>query len=647
MTQDEIDDLKRFKAEEVATATNPQQDLERFKGYEGRGNMLDAIAREMSFGFNDEFGGAATAGYQELMPESMGGNDLSFGENYTAARDDIRGRAENYRAGNPWSDLLGSLIGGGAGGAMVGGPLLIGKTGLELIKTGIRVGGLEGAAQTYGNLKGDEGALGTGMKMAEGAAYGGLAGAAAPILGDKLKDFGRWAWDKSNFDTMTHSRPAQFIKDLIGNDNDANIVNRAAELGPDSTFVEAMNSGVTAAHAALQRSPKLFQYAEEGISNRLKGATGRVARVVEGLTGQPPPQIDEIARLSASRATNSNPQYAQFENLVPEYNEGLDALLKRPSMVAAWKRAKALAKEKGDELPELFEEIDGELVSLGEYPNFKAWDYMKSALWDVEQGAYKDFKPTRLSSAFGNTRRELTRLLDDINPNYAAARESWGIPSQDMDMIDMGRTMFNGKTNEVVEEIRNMSPRDKSNYLTGVWEEIQERMGRGEEGMVGTYKFLNTENTRKKLRALFPAGEVGDANMLELSRAIDAEKRLRELHNKVIAGSQTGNKQAAERMLDRTSPGVKDIVSHPIEETARGIFGDKAMPDLTELGKRMFKPGGTQETLDWVNQIGLPLSQRNQMLGGAGTFFSNMRPFVTGAAGALPGATHPLDRMGY
>ena len=55
MTRDELEELERFKAEEAAAAGAPQRDLARFKGHEGRGNISDAISREMSFGLNDEF----------------------------------------------------------------------------------------------------------------------------------------------------------------------------------------------------------------------------------------------------------------------------------------------------------------------------------------------------------------------------------------------------------------------------------------------------------------------------------------------------------------------------------------------------------------------------------------------------------------
>lgn len=640
------EDFEQFKRDESANKS-AAMDAQAFKEYKSEmlgGSLIDPIARGSSFNLNDEISGAIGGAYRSVMPELMGGNDLSFIENYGNIRDPIRERTDAYGAAYP-----GRALGGEIGGAVLGGGLgfsnyLRGKTGAELANASMKVGGLEGGIQGYGA---SDGGLDDIMSTAKGAAMGGLAGAAMPLALQGMKGAGSWLWDKLPFDRMRKNAPAQFVKDTMeaGGETEFDVIQRANKMGPNATFMETADTGIPMGQAVLGEQPGLIRTAREGLSNRIEGSTDRVASTVESLTGRRPPVISEIRALAANRLTDSNAEYSQFSNIVPDFDDTLDGLMKRPAMKTAWAKAKTLAANRGEELPELFEEVDGKLVSTGQYPDFKAWDYMKSGLWDAEQAAKQtDGYASKSSRAIGGIRRELTNRLDELYPDYKQARDSWGIPSQRMEMIERGEDFFKMKPNEFIEEVGNLSPSEKTDFITGAWESIQERMGRPQEGFKSAYSWLNSKNNKAKMRALFPDGDEGDDMAARLRQSIEDEGRLRDANNKVVENSQTFQRQAARDSLRGTGIGIDELVSNPISSIGRTASNSiNRMPKdrVQELGRKLFEPGGTQDVFDWVNQLAIPMSQRNNLRGSAIRGFDTATPY---GLGAIPAIIDPFMR---
>lgn len=601
-------------------------------------DYLSPVAKGMSFGFNDEFAGLVGAGVNSLGNLVGMGNEKSLMDNYRMHRDAVRKQVNDFTEVNPKSSMALEGVGALGTGMYGGAKYLAGKAGGMLYGDAMRLGGMEGLTQSYGELTGDEPPFEAASKMGQGFSIGSIAGGSMPMIGAGMKTAAKYGYNKITGSDLMRNRPAQFMKDLIegGGDSQQAILDRSARLDADSTFTEAAESGVTAGQAVLSRNPELIPVARRGIADRIKGSTARVMDVVHDLTGHRPPSIEETRRLAQKRIDDSAPEYAKFSNSIPEYRDDLGKLMERPSMVKAWKQAQQLAREKGDELPELFENIDGKMVSTGEYPDFRAWDYMKQTLWDVEQSLYRK-GANKQASAIGDTRHQLTNILDDIEPNYKAAREAWGTPSQAMELIEQGQRFFKDESSVVIDDLHNMTQRDKTNYLTGMWDAAVEKMGKPQEGFKSSYSFWDTTNVKRKLRALFPDGEEGEAMLSRLQQRIDAENRLRDVNNKVLENSQTYPKKAALDKLNKTRAGVMDWMTSPIntlQTTARNAL-DPKMPDLGELGHVMFGRGGTRDTIDWINQVGMSPSEVSIGMGRVEGLSDIFSQYATGGAGAM------------
>lgn len=639
-SQEQLD----FEAHKSSVA-NEQAAFNKHRQEQMEGTIWDSMARGASFGLNDEVGGALYAGANSLAGLAGYGNDKGFSENYKSERDRINRYADQYAERNPLASMGAEMGGAMTTGGMGAANYLRGKTGAALAGAGGRVGLLEGMVQGLGMS--DKNTASEAIRdVSIGGMMGGIGGAAIPAALHGMKNMGRKAYDMLPFDKWGKSSASNFIKKLRdgSGQSDQDMIDYASKLGENSTFAEAFKNGVPAAQGVLSRTPQALSYAQEGVSSRLAGATERVGNVVHSIMGRPLSDIDELKRLDADRFARSNPEYQKFASKVLPYDDKLDDLLQRPSMKAAWKKAQKNARERGEPLPELFDEVDGKLVTTGEYPDFRAWDYMKRALWDVEQKAYKGANK-EFGRLAGSTRRALTQRLDELEPDYKNARDLWAEPSRKMDMINEGRTIFDSRTADVVEDLKLMTDGEKADYMTGVWSEIQEKMGKGEEGFVGTYKFLNTGNTKKKLRALFPDGDEGDYKIEALMDQINAEKRLREIHNKVLEGSQTQPRKAAADMLGESAIGLDDIYqSGGAGVLMGGLKQASRMSDnnVNELARHMFAQGGTQNTIDWVNQLAIPYSQRTAIRRGMKDIYEKYSPFVAG--GIVPAAGSVLDR---
>lgn len=110
---------------------------------------------------------------------------------------------------------------------------------------------------------------------------------------------------------------------------------------------------------------------------------------------------------------------------------------------------------------------------------------------------------------------------------------------------------------------------------------------------------------------------------------------LYDANNKVLENSQSYMRESAENMLEDSSVGLMDAITSPLQ-SARKVA--KRRPDisgLSELGNRAFAPGGTQRTLDFINENGMSRKQLRKVLGAGDAVEEVLRRYGTGAAPSL------------
>ncbi|MCA3245029.1 MAG: hypothetical protein ING29_00990, partial [Azospirillum sp.] len=150
----------------------------------------------------------------------------------------------------------------------------------------------------------------------------------------------------------------------------------------------------------------------------------------------------------------------------------------------------------------------GEPVFVGR-PNMRALDMVKSGLDDILEG-YRDGVTGRLNldrtgKAIDEFRRSYITTLDDLNPDYKAARAAWAGPTQSMDAMAKGRNVFRPDSEITAKMIAGMPPSEKEFFLMGVARAIKERVDATADGRNAVSAFFRNPAMRDKLRAAFPS----------------------------------------------------------------------------------------------------------------------------------------------
>lgn len=110
----------------------------------------------------------------------------------------------------------------------------------------------------------------------------------------------------------------------------------------------------------------------------------------------------------------------------------LDPLMERPSVEKGIGYAKLIAKEEGrDVTVPVYEK--GKIVGRDVVPDWRSWDYIKRGIDQViEENTDQFGKMTAYGRTVVKTKNDLMKILDEANPEYAAARKAFQEASPDV-----------------------------------------------------------------------------------------------------------------------------------------------------------------------------------------------------------------------
>lgn len=123
------------------------------------------------------------------------------------------------------------------------------------------------------------------------------------------------------------------------------------------------------------------------------------------------------------------------------FTDDLRALFKRPMMKEAWERAQTSAANRGVELPKFvdFNAAGDPVFSKEIQPTWRSIDQIKRGLDQIKRDNVNAFgKPTGKGADASNLRRSLLDIVDPMNPEYVAARASFGESADVVDQILQG-----------------------------------------------------------------------------------------------------------------------------------------------------------------------------------------------------------------
>lgn len=498
-----------------------------------------------------------------------------------------------------------------AGALITGGPALLAAKGIApRVSTAMVEGGIAGSGAA------DQNKLAGGLLSAGvgGTVAGTIPGAAA------LTHKGVTRFNESivrpvieRFSRDPQKAGDRIVRSAFEGLSPEELAKRQTELGPLATPADIGGpQAMGLAQGAIGQSPKTLSTARQLADTRRAGQTERLTRDINEATGNRQSYLDSFDEISARQRENSRVLYERSNARVIDPDSELIDIMNRPGVRKAIPKAIEDAANEGRMLPQLENIIlkgDDWKVSTENFPDMQALDSVKKTLDRMVNSAYKSNDPG--ASALKSARDALRNKLDDLNPDYRAAREVYAGDAALKTSIEEGEKLLSRKTREVKAFTRNLSESEREAYLTGAVEAIKEKMGRARTGEIGEFRFLEANNAKEKLRLLFPEGKEDTKQLNRLMTALKRERTFAENETAWVRGSQTQLRDAGTRALakDVMMPGTVEAVNSPTAAMISGALasGKRALGSYPQrtvdyVGDMLFTPNNQQQLMQLMQQ---------------------------------------------
>lgn len=372
-------------------------------------------------------------------------------------------------------------------------------------------------------------------------------GAAADIGRAIVRDADTPAAIEARAAAMQAERPGQVTIADVGGENVRGLIERVAQ---------TPGAGRTTVVPAL--------------TNRQEQQLTRIASDLQELTGTNRTAVETLTETMASRQAAATPLYERAYQAGDRtiWSPTLERLSGSPTVQTAMRGAvrkwqdNAIADGFGAMNPGARVAAGGQLEFMSGrvpvFPNVQFWDYTKRIVDDMRDAALRAGQDHK-ARTFGTLARVLRTELDNIVPEYAAARQSWAGPSAFMASIQDGRNILsrNISAEELRQTFRAFTGAEQEGFRIGAVSSIIGRMGNDPARLADMTKFLRSPEMRAKIAAIMPTPEAAQ----QWARRLNFEVGSSEL----VARS-LGNSATARRMAEM--------------QQARGVVGDLVMDAL-------------------------------------------------------------------
>lgn len=451
-------------------------------------------------------------------------------------------------------------IGFETAGAMIPALLTRGRTAPESGAMMIGKAGAAGLVGGYGGTEQDK----FGEQMQESAIMGGVSAVAQPVikgLGSAVGQGYRAATEAifKSPNRMGTEAARALVREAIENDVGsideavALLLNKSgkqyslADIGPNSrAYLEAANMFPSAG----KQEAKMFLEARE------RGTLGRLTSDIQEAFGSKASFFDEFNALKTARSELGSKLYTRALKRQIPVSEQFTGLLKRPSMMQAFERAKSIAAENGVDLPDVFIQNGKLMTKAGEVTavDTKLLHYMKMGLDDLVftgKSPTSGIGSTQLNS-IKDTRAKFLNYIDSNNKTYKIARDYWAADTAAMDAMTAGRSLNKLDPDQLAADLKVMSKSEKEAFRLGAMQQLMDDIGGAQIGdtlvsPVGDVARNMLKDPRKVrlLRMTFPEGDVGEVKFLKFVDNLKDEIEIKTTAKSVLQGSPTAPRQAA------------------------------------------------------------------------------------------------------
>jgi hypothetical protein len=512
-------------------------------------------------------------------------------------------------------------------------------------------GGVQGAVTGAGSTEGDRttGAVGGGI-------YGTAFGTATPLvlkgtgeLGSRVFDMAgvspnkarQWALEKLNLALDDESPTA--IASRIRQDIKLGIPPAVANVTPGTMQL---------AESVVQRGGEPSRELEKVIAQQKAGARDRVAKQVRrGLRARN--YYGEESRLIEDLRSDADTLYDAAYAVGDINDPVINRVLLEPEFQKFFTKAQSILDKKrlaaeldpqGDPskfvLRPIYDPQTGQMVAT---PDVRTLDYIKQGI-DAEIGELYKAGKSAEGNALKALREQYIRRLDDLVPEYKAARAEYKGDIETLEALRLGRDEFRNLDPEQVQKlVKDMSKGELNAFRTGVARNLYDSVMDPSTDINAARKIIGSPSTRKSLEALFETPAQRDFFMTALERELELFK----VAGQILAGSPTAKRKAMLETLEKR-PGVAEAAAETMSRGTMGIIADgalsllrKGVPDeyYEELAK-LLKSGSPKEVTAVVKMLEEAARKRGVREGAIG---GTQAGVVGGTIGLAPPAPESAE----
>jgi len=503
------------------------------------------VLSSATFSLGGEAAGAGRA-VGAAIRNLVGLPSRSAGEAFTSGRQEFRAPLDETRQESPIASAIAGVIGGFGGLRAAQGVAAQALPRLrDAAKVGVLSGAAGGTAAGFGE-SGEDTITGRLQDAAIGGVIGGTAGAVLPVglaAGGRVANFVASAVGRKNADKAARQlvlramqRDGVTAKDALSKYNAWQSTGSKPE-----TLADLAGGNLRGLARAVTSTPGSAKHrATEMLARRQSDQGARAADdIAQTMRLERRGYYEAIDELVESRRSLAAPAYERAYSAQAVWSDKLEGMLKRPSMKAAWEKARRIAADQGEDLPQVFTLDDaGNITGIREIPNARVWDFMKRGLDDVLQGSRNPLTgkiETDSGRAVDTLRRELLDELDLINPAYAEARGVFSSFSNSIDAAERGRQFAKGDLELTRKAFNELPDADKDFFRLGVFRQMRDTIANAPDGSDVVKRIFGSDMKRDRLRAVFPTEDAFEA----FTEAMRRESRMFELRRVVEGGSPT------------------------------------------------------------------------------------------------------------
>ena len=357
---------------------------------------------------------------------------------------------------------------------------------------------------------------------------------------------------------------------------------RLQELGPEGLLVDVGENVRGLGRAVSGQPGRGKKIAVDVLEARQEGQGARLTEAVNEALDPTGDFAGSASALQEVRKATAKPLYdaAYAKKIVP--NERLISLFRRPALERAWQRARTIAANEGEVLPDklfITRPDGGKVVNPDAIRDVKTLDFIKRGLDDLVETKRDPITGKiqgEVAKGVNVLRKQYIAVLDELSPRYKAARAAWSGPSRSLEMMDRGRRFVNADQEITAGQLLKMTGDEKFFFRMGAARQLRDTIFNTPDGTNAVRRIFGSELKRQRLRAVFPDNE----SFNTFRKTMEQETELFRTRATVSprSGSQT-DLRAAERddLAIEAGAAVRDLATgNPGNAAVRfmkGLFG--------------------------------------------------------------------------